>query len=169
MKTGMVIATLLMTASTALGQVVSVQYDVDQLGAVRWEYTYTVTNNTLAPGVEELTLWFDYGLFENLAVTTPSPLSGEWDEIVVQPEPLIHDDGFYDALALAAPIDVGESVHGLAVAFDWLGQGEPGAQPFEIVDPDSFEVLASGVTPEPGSILVLLIGGLACRRRRQHE
>jgi len=52
-------------------------------------------------------------------------------------------------------------VAGFAVSFDWLGTGEPGAQFYEIIDPDTFETIDSGWTvPEPGTICLLSFGGL---------
>jgi len=54
-------------------------------------------------------------------------------------------------MATGLDIAIGEHVYGFAVSFDWLGEGEPGAQFYEIIDPDTFETINSGWTvPEPG-------------------
>jgi hypothetical protein len=105
--------------------------------------------------------------YRNLEVITPDPPAANWDELVVQPDPILHDDGFYDALALGAGILVGSQEAGFAVQFDWLGSGEPGPQPFDIVDPVTFQTKYSGTTlPEP-SALILLAGAVAAARRQQ--
>jgi MYXO-CTERM domain-containing protein len=62
---------------------------------------------------------------------------------------------------------MGGGVSGFAVTFDWLGTGEPGAQPFDIVDPDTFEPIYSGTTvPEPAAGLMAMLAAAALRRRR---
>ena len=144
-------------------------YSTTDLGLDRWQYTYDVMNISLAEEIEEFTIWFDYGLYDNLAVTTPNPPSGDWDEIIWQPEPVIGDDGGYDALANASnlAIGIGENVYGFAVSFDWLGIGEPGSQYYEIIDPVTFGTIESGYTvPEPATCLLLLSGVFLLRRRK---
>lgn len=140
-------------------------YEVDDLGSGRWEYTYDVKNVSLESPIEEFTIWFDYGRYDNLLVTTPDPLAGNWDEIVLQPEPVISDDGLYDALTLALGIGEGEIVSGFSVSFDWLDEGVPGSQYYEIVVPDTspMEVIDSGWTrpiPEPSTLLLLFVSTL---------
>ena len=145
-----------------------IRYETTDLGAGRWEYTYDVINLSLSVPIEEFTIWFDYGLYDNLLVTTLDPPSSDWDEIVVQPEPVLEDDGAYDALALTVGIGIGENVSGFSVSFDWLGGGEPGSQYYEIIDPLDFHTIEDGYTvPEPGTIFFLGIGGLICLRKRQ--
>ncbi len=46
-------------------------YEVSDIGSGQWEYLYTVENIGLSGGIEEFTIWFDYGLYDNLVVTTP--------------------------------------------------------------------------------------------------
>ena len=132
----------------------TIMYDLSNLGADRWEYTYSVTNNSMSSSIEEFTIYFDLGLYENLAVgSTPT----EWDAIVIQPDPAL-GDGFYDALALVTGIAPGATVSGFSVSFDWLVAGIPGSQLFEVVDPITFDILDSGNTapvPEPATLLLL--------------
>jgi hypothetical protein len=153
-----------------------VSFETQDLGAGQWEYTYEVANTSLAENgtpvaVKEFTIWFDPGLYANLVVTTPTPLSNAWDEIVWQPEPLLQDDGGYDALAeiVNSGIAPGQSVKGFSVKFNWLGQGTPGSQRYEIINPLTFETIDAGVTiPEPASAAIMSLGAvwMAVKRRR---
>ena len=162
----------LFLVSTTFGTSTQINYISTDLGSGRWEYTYDVCNINLSVydqprAIDEFTIWFDYGLYDNLTVTTPNPPSGGWDEIVWQPEPVIGDDGGYDALTKNLNIGVGESVYGFAVSFDWLGIDEPGSQYYEIIDPVTFGIGASGYTvPEPTTCLLLLSGAVLLRLRK---
>jgi PEP-CTERM putative exosortase interaction domain len=140
-----------------------INYDVNNLGGNTWEYTYTVQNDSLAVDIEEFTIWFDLGLYENL---TPTSTLIDWDEITIQPDIGLPDDGYYDALALVSGIAPGSSETGFSVSFDWLGTGTPGSQFFEIVDTFTFSALDSGDTtlvssdpvPEPSTVMLMGIG-----------
>ncbi|PVV17345.1 MAG: hypothetical protein B6D78_18935 [gamma proteobacterium symbiont of Ctena orbiculata] len=120
-----------------------IYYDYLDLGAGRYEYNYTVDNQT-ASAIEEFTVWFDLGLYDNLLITASPGL--DWDGLAAQPDPLLPDDGFADWLTFGAAINPGESLSGFSVEFDWLGDGTPGSQFFEIVDPIEFVALSSGFT-----------------------
>lgn len=155
-------------AAPCVGHSTSISYDVQSLGSTTWEYTYTVANDTLGADIEEFTIWFDLALYGNLVATaTPA----DWDPLVIQPDPGIPDDGFYDALALVAGIAPGDSLGGFSVSFDYLGSGTPGAQLFEVIDPATFDLLDEGTTaraaagpgpgpaiPEPATGLLLGMG-----------
>ncbi len=144
-----------------------IQYEVGDLGSNQWEYIYTVENIGLSTGIEEFTIWFDYGLYDNLVVTTPET-PPEWGQIVWQVEPVLEDPGGYDALATNLNIDIGESLDGFSVSFDWLGTGNPGLQYYEIIDPLDFSTIEDGYTvPEPGMLLLLGLGALLGRRGKK--
>jgi len=133
----------------------TILYDLSNLGGLRWEYTYSVTNDSLSSSIDEFTIYFNPGLYDNLIVgNTPA----DWDPLITQPDPFLVSDGFYDALALVTGIAPGATVSGFSVSFDWLVAGIPGSQFFEVVNPPTFVVLDSGNTtpvPEPGTLLLL--------------
>ena len=163
-----------------LGYATSVFYETTNLGANRWEYNYSVTNDTLGSAIDEFTLFFDYGLYENLTVTTP--VAG-WDELTFDPALIFGspEPGIYDALALGVGIAQGETISGFSVSFDWLGAGIPGSQYFEVVDATTWELLDSGVAsvvPIPSAMILMASGllgffglsrGLAAQRRNQNN
>lgn len=142
-------------------------YETSDLGGGRWQYTYEVANTGLTVPIEEFTVWFDYDLYANLAVETPTIPAG-WDQIVLQPEPVLLDDGAYDAKTLGAGISLGQTLSDFAVSFDFSGIGEPGPQPYDIIDPQTFQTIDSGTTvPEPATLLLLGLGGMILRRKRK--
>lgn len=163
---------LLWAGNLQASETVEILYEANQLTGDRWEYTYTVKNNStdIDPlDIEEFSIYFAPTLYADLAVTTPAPLSSDWDELVIQPETTLPvDDGMYDALALAGGIGWGTEAAGFSVSFDWIGTGDPGSQAFEVVDPsDPSIVLFGGVTtPEPCSVFLLATAGILFGRRR---
>jgi len=158
-------------AVMGIAQATTVTYDVSNVASNTWEYTYTVANDMLAFDIEEITIFFDVGLYENLAAqSTPAG----WDVLVIEPDVFLPDDGFYDALSLGVGIVPGVSLGGFSVQFDFLGAGVPGDQFFDIVDPFTFDVLDSGSTsviPIPAAIWLFISGlisfsGVGAFRRR---
>ena len=173
MKSGCYVAVLvLMLLGSIFPQLcvaspITVQYQALDLGNGRWQYVYDVQNDSWVQSIKEFTVWFDRAKYRNLQVATPNPPAANWNEMVAQPDPVLHDDGFYDALAVGSGISLGSHVAGFTIAFDWLGSGKPGPQSFDIVDPITFQTKYSGVTlPEP-SAFILLAGAIAASRRRR--
>lgn len=155
-----------LSLSSQSASAVEIQASVANEAGATWVYTYTVTNTSIAAGISEFRVFFPVGDFEDLEVVG-SP--ADWDSIAIQPDPGIPDDGFFDSLLLAgAPIGLGESLAGFAVRFSFLGNGTPGNQRFDVLDPETFDVIASGESvteteppvgvPEPGSAWLLIAG-----------
>ena len=165
-----VVCILLFGGVVSAGIYTDIYYSVTDLGGDRWQYTYDVYNlNLPLPGdeIEEFTIWFGIGDYDNLAIETLDPPSSSWDEVTWDPEPFLGDDGGYDALATGLNIAIGENVSGFAVSFDWLGTGDPGSQFYEIIDKVAFDTIDSGYTvPEPATMLLFGIGGLILLKKR---
>lgn len=146
--------------------------DLTSLSGNTWQAEYTISNDALVSPIDQFTIWFDLGFYENVSVvSTPT----DWDPLVIQPDASIPDDGFYDVLALGAGISSGDLLAGFTVSFDWLGGATPMSQLFEIIDPSTFTAIDSGQTSlvvasvsEPSIIALLalgLVGLVFCRRK----
>jgi hypothetical protein len=154
---------LLLCSASAPSLAAAVTYQAVALGGDAWRYDYVVKNDGSPAAIEEFTIFFELGLFADLAVAA-SP--ADWDPLVVQPDPGVPADGFFDALALGPGLLDGEEAR-FSVTFTYSGLGAPGAQAFHVVDPTSFDVIASGFTraavavPEPGTLPLLLAAAVA--------
>ena len=103
-------------------------------------YEWTVINNSLAV-VEEFSIFFDFMVFSTLS--NPKAPMG-WDPLVLPPDPLLPEDGLFDALADPGPgIAQGQSLGGFSVDFTFVN------------------AVPSPVTP---ALLVLAVVGIALRR-----
>ena len=143
-----------------------VSYSLTDLGSDSFEYVYIIENDSLQVAIEQFTIWFDEQLYDNLQVTTQSPLSDGWDEVILP------SSGFgiplgYDADTLGSGVGSGLSVEGFSVSFDWLGTGQPSYQPFEIINPSDSQTIDSGNTvPEPTMILLFGLGSMFLKNFR---
>lgn len=162
----------------------TIEYSLTALGGNNYRYDYTVINDgSLGTGIaiEGFFISFDPAQYDesSLNIVTSAPLAADWDEMILGSGLGVPAD--YDVYALAGGIGVGESISGFAVEFAWLGSGTPGAQPFGIYDPETFETIDSGTTsliasapgnpdtpeiPEP-STLFLLLAAFAARAALQ--
>lgn len=159
--------TVFVISCSTFASLSQISYNLTNLGSGRWQYTYDVSNLSIENPIEEFTIYFDYTTCRNLALETPTHLSGQWDELVFQPDLVINDNGAYDALFLVTGIALGEKVSGFSVSFDWLGPDTPGSQFYEIIDPDTFETIDSGWTvPEPVTLLLVLSGAVIIRTKK---
>lgn len=165
------LAALLWTAA-APALAAAVTYQATALGGDAWRYDYAVRNDGSPAAIEEFTIFFEVGLYADLAVAA---FPAGWDPLVVQPDPGLPADGFFDALALGAGLLSGEEAL-FSVTFTFSGLGAPGAQEFHVVDPGSLDVLERGLTsaavalPEPGTLPLLLVAAvvlIALRNRRR--
>jgi hypothetical protein len=151
---------LLTAAPTALAS--PIFYEAENLSGDRWEYTYTVGNET-AGEIDWFTIFFapDLYAFDTIVVgpdeeVDPDTFAGatDWDVIVAAPEPLFpgssdNQPGFYDAFAFGDPVFPGSRVSGFTIAFTWLGDGAPGSQPFTLFGEDLLPVLGDNLFTEP--------------------
>ena len=173
---GLVGVLAMLCSAPSLATVIA--YQATQLSDTSWRYDYSVDNATLGTPVEEFTIFFGLGEYANLtALSAPDG----WDGFIAQPDPLLPDDGFIDVLALTSGVPAGQGLGGFSIVFDWLMDGTPGAQRFDIIDPLSFTVLESGFTtlasqptsvPEPSSLALFgtaLLGFVVSRRRRERQ
>ena len=147
---------------------ISIDYELLSLGGSRYEYNYTINNNDISAGVSQFSILFDHNLFDNLQIES-SP--ADWDSVVFQPDLSVPDFGVFDTFALLDPIDLGDSLSGFSVSFDWLGTVlSPGIQQFEVFD-DNFNVIAIGNTalvPLPGTVILFVTGLLFLGGFRRH-
>ena len=90
-----------------------IYYETVALGSDRFEYHYTVDNQT-GSVIDEFTVWFDLGLYDNLEITG-SP--DGWDGLEAQPDPWLPDDGFADWLGFGDVLDSGETLDGFSVSW----------------------------------------------------
>lgn len=166
----LLVAAFLLNASPT--SAVTIAFGLTPLAGNEYEYTYTVTNDSLAQALQAFTVFFPLGLYDNLSVTSPV---ADWDEVAVDPDPLFLAAGFYDALAQVGGIAPSAALDGFSVRFTWLGSGQPGAQPFTVTDPLSSATLASGTTvplapgriPLPGSAWLMVAGLLGWLGQRR--
>jgi hypothetical protein len=147
-------------ASTA--NAAMVEYSLTALGGDVWRYDYTVSNIGPAENFDEFTVYFDTpGVTGITAIATPAG----WSSLVVQPDPLLPDAGFFDALNLSGAVPAASVIPGFSVSFSYLAGLTPGAQRFDLVISEPFETVYSGITsttpspvPLPASAALLLMG-----------
>ena len=158
---------LLALAGAGQAQAVQVYYTVQNLGGNRWLYAYRLDAFPYSGGYG-FSVFFDPALHAAISTAAPAPGS-DWDALVVQPDPALGADGFYDAEALYDDATIAAVFR---VSFDWLGAGTPGDQVFEVREPaPSFAAVESGTTrapePTPWVQAATAVLALAARRSRR--
>jgi hypothetical protein len=147
-------------------QAVEVSFTTFSLGGDDYRYEYTIQNDgslgTTTP-VKLLDLLFDPTMYSeaSLSNTSAPSLTADWNMAFLASAPSV--PAAFDISTSGLGIPVGSQLGGFAVQFHWLGSGLPGAQPFEIYDPNSLDLIASGITspvPEPDVWVMMLAGGL---------
>jgi hypothetical protein len=146
---------------------VTIDYELSALAQPsRYLYNYTVTNTSLGEPLGEFSLDFNTALYGETTLRVASSTSTQsWAQQFLGS--VLGSPVQFDAFQTQTDgLPQGQSQNGFAVEFTWLGAGKPGAQFFQVYDPISFDVLASGLTtasavPElPISAMLLL--GLGC-------
>ncbi len=167
---GLFLSLLFVCGSSASGPGSGIFYTLDDLGGGHYQYNYRLTNLSLSNPVSEVTILFDHALYANLATTT-DPAPAGWDDgDIIQPRPLTTPQvtGQYNIWATGGGLLIGQSAKFFSVTFDWLSTDIPGGQPYEIVDPLTWETVASGYTiPEPLSVALLMAGTVLLARKRR--
>ena len=167
-------AVLFLFGIIGLAQATIINYTVADIGDINpgedlWEYSYSVSDNTFNMD-NGFTIYFDLGLYD-LLYPAPTAPNTDWDVLTWDPDPLLPDDGAYDALAL---VDGASLADVFTINFVWQGAGTPGSQYFEVYDP-SFNITETGYTtsgsapiPEPATVVLLGTGiaGLVGYRRK---
>ncbi|MEN6384196.1 MAG: hypothetical protein ABFD79_03265 [Phycisphaerales bacterium] len=140
---------------TQFTQATVIKYSFNNLDSGNFEYVYTITNDTLTVPIEQLTIWFDQQFYNNLQIVFQPHLANDFDEIILPATGLGVPLG-YDVLAISGGINIGQSVSGFSIRFNWLGDGLPGTQHYEIIVPATNHTIDSGFTiPEPATLLLL--------------
>lgn len=161
-----------------------ITYNLDVIQDNSYRYEYTLTNDGSLGNdfvIDSFAILFDPDLYNetSLTIETSEPLASDWDELILASG--VGIPAAYDVFAPAGGIAVGTSISGFAVQFDWLGAGMPGAQDFEVYNPDTFGLVSTGTTQtpamsvaEPNTLALLLIPTillitLGSVRRKVHQ
>jgi hypothetical protein len=107
------------------------------LGVDLWTYSYLVD--------EGFSLFDSFNVFFDPATVRllqdpPAPVNAGWVVSVLQPDAALVSDGIHSAVALVASPSLQDA---FTVQFVWRRQGAPGAQQYELLDPD-FNPAAAG-------------------------
>jgi len=140
-------------------------------GSDLWRYDYQLSGSV--GSFESVNLLYSPMSYSHLDLKAALD-SSRWSSLLIEPDPALPADGIL-SLTAVAPQGASEQTN-FVLEFIWLGNGTPGAQPFELLD-DSFNVIASGSTvpfgapaiPEPASLPLLVgaLGWLAWQGRRR--
>jgi hypothetical protein len=175
-RAGLAVAGLVLASNS---YATTVSYAATLVGGQMWQYTYDVTNTSLSVPISELTFYYDPALLSGIAVGPSQPV--DWtNPIVTQSDPAFLPDlsgyGFFDTVTSGTGIGAGGDLGGFTVLVNYSGSGAPGANIFQVVDPATFTTLDQGQTqgsqsasvPEPGTLSLVLLGGLFVAARYRY-
>ncbi len=143
-------------------------YESTALGGNQWRYDYVVLNDgSIAAEINLFDILFEPALYGpgSLSIVSDPVLTAGWDQVLLAPG--ISVPPAFDALAMEDGVSIGGYASGFAVTFSWLGTGLPGAQSFEIYNPNTFALLGTGTTttvPLPASLSLFAAGLIAAGR-----
>lgn len=153
---------------------VTLGYTVTPVAGDTWEYVYTLHNDgSTGTAVHGVTIEFDPALYraDSLRMLTPGGAPWGWTERLLAP-----GIGLSAAYDLSGPgLAEGQSLGGFTVRADWIGDGVPGAQHYQVYEPGGYQTVAMGESeavirdaiPLPGLWLsALLAGGIGLLGRR---
>lgn len=121
---------LLLCAVPLGGRATAIHYEIADLtdttpGEDLWQYRYDLSG--FSGGEFGFDIYFPLsGGFQPSDLSNPTSPNGDWDVLVIQPDPGIPADGFFDAARLAAPPLLPATY--FSADFIWHGPGVPGSQ-----------------------------------------
>lgn len=148
---------------------ITIDYQLTSLATPsRYEYLYSLTNDSLASPLSWFSIDFDTALYDESSLVISTVGLGDWSQLMLASVPGLPAQ--YDAYNTAGTgLAVGSSLTGFKVEFTWLGAGTPGSQAFTVWDPGTLDILDTGITtasvapppptalPEPGTALLALL------------
>lgn len=158
------IGLLIMVIAPACAYATTIQYQATNLpdttlGQDLWQYHYQIDGSL--DQFWSINILFnpsEYG-----ALTGVSAGGGNWDTLLIDPDPFLPDNGYFNASVSSL---IAQTSAQFDVSFVWLGSGTPGAQGFEVYD-DFFNLVETGQTslpstvPEPGTLMIMVAGLLS--------
>lgn len=172
---GVVVAGVLGSLLSGAAMATLVTQTLVHAGGSTWTASFSVANDGSPDAIESFTIYLSVGQASNLAMAGSPP---GWDSLVVQPDPALGADGFFDSLASADGIADGSSLGGFTVRFDWADPAGPSALRFTINDPVTFDSLevgnvepntGGGTVPQPATLLLVVAGAAALAAHRREK
>ena len=136
-----------------------------------WQYKYWLSGFVF--NTDQGFTIYASSLYQQLS--TPGAPNADWEDppLVVQPDPVLASDGFFDDLALVNGASLADA---FVLNFVWLGgPAHPGSQPYELYVLDGqgqTTVIGEGqtqprvVVPEPAALFLLGMGLTSVAIRR---